>query len=285
MCGEDLIKNISFIVASGSGRKRSSFLSQERYWKKALELLLLCKRPMIVTGFYAKERCSAETDGPMGAAILGRALKSLGKNVLLVTDWRCRGVVEAAPLPARGPKTLIASGGEQILRLRPDLLVFIKRPGKARDGRYYNMRGLDITDVTDPLDEAVSIARDAFENLKVIGVGDGGNEAGMGIFLQELVLSEPEFGKYFSVVKADAAIACDVSNWGAYGLVALMSCVTGRFLLHDEGGELQMIMAMLDAGAVDGKTLERSPFVSGLHLSKNQEVVSRLGLMVKETYL
>ena len=285
MCGEDLIKNVSSIVASGSARKGASLLSNEHHWKNALELLLLCKRPAIVTGFYAKERRAPETDGPMGAAILGRALKSLGKNVLLVTDWRCRGVVEAASLPARGPKTLVASGGEQILRLRPDLLVFLKRPGKARDGRYYNMRGLDITDVTDPLDEAVSIAKDVSENLKVIGIGDGGNEAGMGLFLQELLLSEPEFGKYFSVVKGDAAIACDVSNWGAYGLVALMSCVTGRFLLHDEGEELQMIMAMLDAGAVDGKTLEKSPFVKGLHLSRNQEIVSRLGLVVKETYL
>jgi hypothetical protein len=56
-------------------------------------------------------------------------------------------------------------------------------------------------------------------------------------------------------------------------------------LLHDEGEELQMIMAMLDAGAVDGKTLEKSPFVKGLHLSRNQEIVSRLGLVVKETYL
>jgi len=66
MCGEDLIKNISFIVASDSGRKRSSFLSQERYWKKALELLLLCKRPMIVTGFYAKRKMFSRNGWPHG---------------------------------------------------------------------------------------------------------------------------------------------------------------------------------------------------------------------------
>ena len=78
MCGEDLIKNVSSIVASGSARKGASLLSYEHHWKHALDLLLLCKRPAIVTGFYANERRAPETDGPMGAAIFGRALKSLG---------------------------------------------------------------------------------------------------------------------------------------------------------------------------------------------------------------
>ena len=275
------IKQIVATVASGLTGRSLSSLSDVRQWYKALKLLLECRRPAIITGFYVKEAEACETDGPMGAAVLGSALMRLGKTPFIVTDWRCRSVVSAASAALRGPKVFVASKGRQLLDVRADLLVFIERPGRARDGRYYNMRGLDITDVVDPLDDVVLFTRDIAPNVKVLGIGDGGNEAGMGNFLQDLVSLLPEYGKCLSAVRSDGPVACDVSNWGAYGLVSLMSCVTGKFLLHDAGEELQMMMAMLDAGGVDGKSLERGPFVDGLHLSKNGKVVSALGDIIK----
>lgn len=279
--GEEVLKEVMSLVSSGfTGRELSRFAEAGDFFK-ALKLLLSSEKPLIITGFFVAEAGAAETDGPMGAAVLGRALKALGKRVLIATDWRCRGVVEAASFALKGPKVFIASKPKHILKFNPDLLIFIERPGRARDGRYYNMRGIDITDVTDPLDDALSLAGDFSLKVRSLGIGDGGNEAGMGNFLQKLALSAPEFGRCLSVVQSDGAIACDVSNWGCYGLVALLSCLLKKDLLHDEGEELHMMLAMLDAEARDGKTLERSPFVDGLPLSLSQEVVSRLRELIQ----
>lgn len=279
--GEEVLKEVMSLVSSGFTERELSHFSKTEDFLKALKLLLFSKRPLIITGFFVVEAGAAETDGPMGAAVLGRALKTLGKRVLIATDWRCRGVTEAASFALKGPKVFIASKPKHILKFNPDLLIFIERPGRARDGRYYNMRGIDITDVTDPLDDALSLAEDFSLKVRSLGIGDGGNEAGMGNFLQKLALSAPEFGRCLSVVKSDGAIACDVSNWGCYGLVALLSCLLKKDLLHDEEEELHMMLAMLDAKALDGKTLERSPFVDGLPLSLSQEVVSRLRELIQ----
>jgi len=280
--GEEVLKEVMSLVSSGFTERGLSRFSKTEDFLKGLELLLSSERPLIITGFFVAEAGAAETDGPMGAAVLGRALKALGKRALIATDWRCRGVTEAASFALKGPKVFIASKPKHILTFNPDLLIFIERPGRARDGRYYNMRGIDITDVTDPLDDALSLAEDFSLKVRSLGIGDGGNEAGMGNFLQKLALSAPEFGRCLSVVKSDGAIACDVSNWGCYGLVALLSCLLKEDLLHDEGEELHMMLAMLDAKALDGKTLERSPFVDGLPLSLSQKLVSRLRELIQK---
>ena len=55
-----------------------------------------------------------------------------------------------------------------------DTLVYIERVGPARDGSPHNMRGIDITEWTAPLSQLTLLG------LHTIGVGDGGNEIGMG---------------------------------------------------------------------------------------------------------
>ena len=55
-----------------------------------------------------------------------------------------------------------------------DLLIFLERPGRAGDGRYYNMRGRDISASVVPLDDLAAHALE--RGLPVIGIGDGGNE-------------------------------------------------------------------------------------------------------------
>ena len=97
------IKQIVATVASGATGRGLSALSDVRQWYRALKLLLECRRPAIITGFYVKEAEACETDGPMGAAVLGKALMRLGKSPLIVTDWRCRSVVSAASASLRGP--------------------------------------------------------------------------------------------------------------------------------------------------------------------------------------
>jgi hypothetical protein len=63
-------------------------------------------------------------------------------------------------------------------RLNPDHLVSIERPGRAEDGRFHNMRGLDITQHTAHIDALFIEASN--REIPTTCIGDGGNEIGMG---------------------------------------------------------------------------------------------------------
>jgi hypothetical protein len=49
--------------------------------------------------------------------------------------------------------------------------------GAAPDGKYYNMRALDITQFTAPIDRLFGFCRDS-KHMGTTGIGDGGNEIG-----------------------------------------------------------------------------------------------------------
>src|SRR5258705_140784 len=75
----------------------------------------------------------------------------------------------AWPDGADGARRLVGSE-------RPTHLVAIERPGRARDGTYRNMRGADVSAWNARIDELfVRPGR-----VTTVGVGDGGNEIGMG---------------------------------------------------------------------------------------------------------
>lgn len=113
---------------------------------------------------------------------------------------------------------------------RFDHLVAIERSGRAEDGNYYNMRGINIKHLVDPIDDlfiaakTISGVSTTGEELKPhsrtlltlnkcqtlskwkvclgvpAGVGDGGNELGMGKVKQ----------KVKSLMPMGDLVACDV---------------------------------------------------------------------------
>ncbi|NLM49831.1 MAG: DUF4392 domain-containing protein, partial [Clostridiaceae bacterium] len=163
---------IEDIVLENSSRN-IDFLRQfmpKQYILRAAELIHKLKGEKgkalvgITCGFYVNGR--AETDGPPGAFFLYNALEMLGFCPYIVTDDYCRGFFE-------GLSCLFYPD----ISLNFDLLISVERAGRSKDGRYYNMKKKDITDHTPPIDEL-------FINAKAptIGIGDGGNEIGMGNF-------------------------------------------------------------------------------------------------------
>ena len=146
-------------------------------------------RALVVTGFYIPQaqQPAAETDGPLGALEVCMALRAVGGDAWLISDEHCAPVICAAAgdlLPE--DRVLIAPHAKPefdawfnmvidlVKRHGIDTLVFIERVGPARDGRPRNMRGVDIAEWTAPLSQL------ALLELHTIGVGDGGNEIGMG---------------------------------------------------------------------------------------------------------
>ena len=237
------------IVASDARARGASVLCRPVLWRNALQLFLKASRILIVTGFYIKSAGAPETDGPPGAVVLGRALAKVGKDVVLLTDTRNYDALSACSRSLDGPATACFDDPAKI-HFDMNLLVFIERPGRASDGHYYNMKGVDISDVVAPLDH---IAEPAMRRgVPVLAVGDGGNEAGMGFFYDELAQLMPGYAPCLSRVSATCCLPVDISNWGAYALAAALSVFYRRWVGLDAGEEALMLEALAKAGAIDG---------------------------------
>jgi hypothetical protein len=204
------------------------------------------------------------------------------------------------------------AASDVLKRERTTHLVAIERPGRGRAGDYLNARGASVAQWNRPLDEmfllagrtgvrshalldrathAASRARGpryknsvdrtpllAGRRPVTVGVGDGGNEIGMGRVRARLVREGALMTRIASVVSVDHLVVAGVSNWGAYGVVAQLGRLTGQPLLHTPTDERTMIDACVSAGAVDGLTRRREPTVDALDADTHAAVVALLGL-------
>jgi hypothetical protein len=197
----------------------------------------------IVTGFLIPSVSppQPETDGPLGAVFLARALSALGAEVALACEPACKPALVAGlslfELRKRVPVHSLDAeavgrmensdcfNDARFLRRRLTHLIAVERVGPSHRDRYYTMTGVDVTDLHSP-------AHLLFENaanlpgITTIGIGDGGNEIGMGKLLWELIdRNIPGGGRIACRVPTDFLIVSGVSNWGAYGLAARATAV------------------------------------------------------------
>jgi hypothetical protein len=220
---------------------------------------------LIITGFPVPPEWNPETDGPPGALALYRAVERIGGKADIFTYPE----VENA----------LAPFGSSLVR-KPDvsnysLVVAIETPGMAPDGNRYSMRGIKIE--REALDWAVVEATSL--GIPTIGIGDGGNEAGMGKIreLVERFISNGE--KIGSVIETDELIVSAVSNWGAYGLVAEASIQLGRNLLED-WDENKVVSTLDERGLIDGVTGRVEASVDGIPLKVHVAMVELLKALI-----
>ncbi|HEX3727147.1 MAG TPA: glutamate cyclase domain-containing protein [Pirellulales bacterium] len=109
--------------------------------------------------------------------------------------------------------------------------------------------------------------------ITTIGIGDGGNEIGMGHFAwQSLVeaIASPFAAAIACRIATDFALIAGVSNWAAYALALCVSRLRGIDQLGNwstTAQERALIEQMVgEGGAVDGLTLRPEPTVDGLPL-------------------
>ena len=233
-------------------------------------------RALILTGFPVGG--VGETDGPPGAMAVGRALNELGWDVATVADDTTVTVVR--PLLADlGPVESVDGSRDdtrdacEALRqtYAPDLVVAVERPGLTADGRLMSMRGEDITRVSAPLDPLMRAPL-------TVAVGDGGNEIGMGAIAPYLEARGLIPGT--SVTRARHLLLAEVSNWGAYGLVAMLDLVAAIDALPDGAAEASWIGRIVDAGAVDGMSRENVTMVDGHPLDVGAQILVELSEVV-----
>jgi hypothetical protein len=263
------------LIARDPGKRGVAALQVPGDLERAAQRLGEAQRLLIITGFAVGPDLVAETDGPPGALFLGRALIRRGKQVAFATHRSCEPVMRAgmAALGIEAPLEILdhEAPPEPILeRRQSDLVVAVELPGRAADGEYYSMRGTAITARTSRLDGLLLEA--ARLQIPTVGVGDGGNEAGMGKVADQVRRAIPRGELIASVVPADCLVAAGTSNWGCYGMLAALDPT----LVPARAEEMSLLIALNAAGALDGVRQAASPTVDGLDPEEYLQVLDEL---------
>lgn len=246
---------------------------QSDYCKQAAQCILNQKKGYIflTTGFYVNG--FAETDGPLGTMAIAIALKKLGYTPIIITDIYCKGFFEIKNLSVEYV-ALDATNqyfDNLLMQYKPVCMISIERCGKNIHDDYTNMLGISIKKNTAPLDYLFLKASSL--NIPTIGIGDGGNEIGMGN-LQDIIIDSLFFIP--CKIKVDYLIIATVSNWGAYALIAYLSILTNKYLLPYFDDVEQYLKDIVDIGSVDGILKKPILSVDGFSLDIEKNILNRL---------
>ncbi|WP_167760950.1 glutamate cyclase domain-containing protein [Geodermatophilus sp. DF01_2] len=233
---------------------------------------------------------AAETDGPVGTAVLAAALSTLGAEPVVLTDDPCAQVTAACleELDAGRLEVVpVSAGGRQVAdrvaALRLSHLVAVERLGPAADGRVLTMRGFDVTDCTAPLHAAF-----ALPGLVTGAVGDGGNEIGMGNVPAAVIAACVAHGERIACrVPVDALVVAGTSNWGCSGLVAGLALLVPEHraalaALLEPAVDAQVLDAATAAGAIDGVTGRPGATVDGVPVAGYADLLADLRHLTRE---
>lgn len=218
-----------------------------------------------------------ETDGPVGAIALYDTLETLGAQPViacgtplsqsLALDYR------VLQLTATDLASAQQEAEDKLQALQPLAVISIERPGLAVDGRYYNMRSEDISERCFFFDPFINRA-----TCPTIGIGDGGNEIGMGNIAAALAGLDIRP----SVTCCDELLVADVSNWGAYGLIALLANWS-RIDLLARISPVEILNYLSSRGSVDGVTGQNTLTEDGLAVREGIHIIKALRTLTNFT--
>ena len=199
----------------------------------------------VTTGFpcLTQYEVKEETDGLPGALAVCQALLCLGKEVTLIVDVSnatlfnlCADFMTSIGGLKSKITVLLLENARELIQQEEDAsasdsspyfdcLLAIERVGRNKDGAYRSMKGHNISEYVDPID---SLFEEAQRNplVTTIGIGDGGNELGMGKVFEAVREHIPSGEKIGCVVPSDCLIAAGVSNWAGHALAAGLYAVS-----------------------------------------------------------
>lgn len=284
----DYFEKLEKIITYNLNRRGMEDANLTGELEKAAISLKKANTILIVTGFVIKNKLFGETDGPAGAVSVAKALKMLRKNAIIVTDIYSKKILETA-LELTDLKTVSEIIGKHdetdfyktiLNKYKPDCLLSIERPGEAADGLMYSMTGECISSLVPSMDGLFKEAKK--RGLCTIGIGDGGNEIGMGKIRRYVVDNVPYGDIIAASFATDYLILAGVSNWGAHALVAAMSILLNRDLLYSTETEEKLLRAIVDIGAVNGMTKQNILTIDGLDLDENIRVFNDIRTVIEE---
>lgn len=236
-----------------------------------------------------------ETDGPLGVASLARAVKfglgalpiilagsrdmepvchatrAAGLNVLeySVAKATTSGAAASVVFPCADSEKSKKIAGAMMNDYTPKAVIAVETIGPNKKGVKHRGTGTDAEE-NEKMPELEHLFYEANKRgVLTIGVIDQGNELGSGTIEEDVrritpyadVCQCPCGAGLACVVKADIVFPAAISNWGAYGIVAMLALLLKRpEILQDSDTERRMLEACITAGAVDG--IIHSPVMS-----------------------
>ncbi|MBU2881709.1 DUF4392 domain-containing protein [Psychrosphaera sp. B3R10] len=241
-------------------------LSEGYYYRAAKLLNKVNGTVLIGTGFPIDD--TYETDGPVGAIVLYQALKSCGMSPIIVCGDPLYSALEPDfdCLKLRVDDDINAKFVAQsaLADIEPDLIISIERPGSTADGTYRNMFGLDISSRCARFDDFILYA-----SCPTIGIGDGGNEIGMGNIANKLA----KLDIHASTTRCDELLVADVSNWAAYGLLGMLGVIRHQDYLANVNPKA-ILQYLSDRGSVDGVTKQNTLTEDSLSYTEGLSVIA-----------
>lgn len=287
ICATDVGRNINELAKVVSG---DLFLAAESLINH------LYPKVAIVTGFYIPQADppAPETDGIPGAVVLAKTFDQLGIPVELITDDRCSQALNYAvsmlgdhrqirvvAISNTSPRIDIEKLSNQ-WQQEPQLfthIVYIERVGPSDNGSCFNMSGKNIDKWTVPLHELMI----SNPSLISIGIGDGGNEIGMGKIPLQIVSDHISNGSQIAcVIPCDFLIVAGVSNWGVNALLLAIGLIKPncqKTILDILNSDLEREVLHKMTGKkllVDGVKECFSPTVDGLKWSFYHKIIQQM---------
>ena len=275
---------------------------------------------LIGTGWLSRGWVSprlGDSDGPAGAAVVARAL-AFGRGAIPVI------LTEASLLPAIEP--VVRCAGPSILtleearltalpggstpglvlldfptddveaepaatrlldELRPTLCFATERASRSSSGVYHNARGVDIGAGVARIDLLFEQARE--RGIATIGVGDGGNEIGMGAIPE--AVSAVRYGDRCQCgcgsgigarTATDVLLPAGCSNWGCYAAVAAMAIqLEDPSLLHVPEREELLLSAGVASGLLNSPRGTVDPNVDDIPRATHLAVVELMAELAR----
>ncbi len=268
---------------------------------------------LIMTGFPVGPSLVNETDGPVAAGLLARTIKNgLGAHPTILTEERGVKLVEAAakayglsldnfgnqehnenwtcdvaPFPI-DEENAKERADELIEEKDPAALITVEKGGANEKGEYHKAAGQNITDhLAKP-----EILCERMDGL-AIGVGDGGNEFGMG-FIEETIKEKVPYGDncgcgcgggVAASVEPDVLVPATISHWGGPGISAAISFLLEKPLLPSHEMEKRALERTGYAGAVDGVTYRADGTTDGVSPTLHAHIVDLLNKVIEESHM
>jgi hypothetical protein len=158
---------------------------------------------------------------------------------------------------------------------------FVAEVPADHQDRCQTMRGRDITALMSPAHRLFEFPGRQLPPVTTIGIGDGGNEIGMGKIPWEVIRRNiPGGGPIACRIPVHYLIVCGVSNWGAYALAAGVGRLRGKAFepdFFDPERERELLRVMVERGPlVDGTTGRPALTVDGLSFERYVEPIKHL---------
>ncbi len=268
---------------------------------------------VVMTGWPAPYRRCGETDGPLGAVILARAIakaceatpvfmgepdvaaslvplcRVAGMNVVdfeMAKAYKSSAQVRSFPI---GDEPCLKAIEGVLAELKPSCVVSVERPGRNEKGVHHYTRGLSTSGVIAHLDYLFAQAHQ--EGILTVGIGDLGNELGLGK-IKDTVAKYVKLGAkclcpcgggIAAADPADVTIFSTTSNWGAYGVAAALAILKGDPLVFHSGEiERDLLRAAREHGIVDGALDLPSLSVDTIPEDADVGIVELMGIIARK---